>query len=273
MSNGGATCAQLLVRPSTRPEESPAGELANTGAADDLDYSRHYRKWHDETDEHFRAMGRVDFRAVAPFLPRDKSAAILDLGCGMGFAIGGLQAEGYLDVMGIDSDRSQVEGAVRRGLKVDLVPGPDTVANLLSRPFTYDLVYALDVFEHVPRDAVMPLLRAVRAALKPGGKFVCRVPNCNSTIASRWRYDDWTHESQFGASSLDFVLYNAGFQNISVSAEPDIKLPKRPSIFLVRWILRRILRGLKFLAVFSEIGIKEARATPLSPNIWGAGSA
>jgi hypothetical protein len=117
----------------------------------------------------------------------------------------------------------------------------------------------------------MPLLVEIRAALNPCAKFVCRVPNCDSLVAGRYRYNDWTHQTQFGDASLDFVLYNAGFENIQVLPHPDPR-SARPKA-LVGWLLRRLLRGIHRLELASELGYREARQIPLSPNIWGVAQA
>jgi hypothetical protein len=122
-----------------------------------------------------------------------------------------------------------------------------------------------------PTAALMPLLVEIRAALNPCAKFVCRVPNCDSLVAGRYRYNDWTHQTQFGDASLDFVLYNAGFENIQVLPHPDPR-SARPKA-LLGWLLRRLLRGIHRLELASELGYREARQIPLSPNIWGVAQA
>ena len=87
-------------------------------------------------------------------------------------------------------------------------------------------------------------LEAARSALKPGaGLFMCRVPNASSPLASHYRYVDWTHTSAFTKTSLDFVLYSAGFRDIEiVEATPNKLFPSVP-LWIVRSLVRRAHRG------------------------------
>jgi len=233
----------------------------------DIDYSRYYSRWHDDSPEHAIRQGNHDYASLKEFLPSDRNAVIFDLGCGMGFALGGLRQVGYKSVSGIDSDRAQAVAAVKRGLSVDLVPVEQTISYLDSKKGAFDVVISLDVLEHIPPGAVLDVLRSVSNALKPGGLFVCRVPNCDSLIASRYRYNDWTHKTQFGNASLDFVLFNSGYSQIKILEDRD-RISYRPVSFCL-WLLRRFLRFWKRIQLISELGPKEALDIPLSPNIWG----
>jgi 2-polyprenyl-3-methyl-5-hydroxy-6-metoxy-1,4-benzoquinol methylase len=231
----------------------------------EMDYSRYYKRWHDGSKEHFRKASGHDYKVLKPYLSA-KDAKILDLGCGMGFALGGLSSAGFTNCWGIDSDRTQVEHAQAQGLRVQMVE-PEKTIDYIRCNAPFDFIFSLDVLEHIPTAALLPLLREIRDALKPGASFVCRVPNCDSLVAGRYRYNDWTHQTQFGDASLDFVLYNAGFQNIRISPSPD-SLSIRPQAVLA-WLLRRVLRGIHRAELMSELGYREASQIPLSPNIWG----
>jgi SAM-dependent methyltransferase len=188
----------------------------------------------------------------------------LELGCGAGFALGGLRANNYSNITGIDSDAGQIEAAKSRGLNVDLVESEQTI-KYIRRTAPYDFIYCLDVLEHIPTASLMPLLQEIKTSLATGSSFVCRVPNCDSVIASRYRYNDWTHQTQFGDASLEFVLFNAGFTNIRIFETPD---PLPTSKAALRWVLRRMTRGFRRVELVSELRWSEAVRIPLSPNIW-----
>jgi 2-polyprenyl-3-methyl-5-hydroxy-6-metoxy-1,4-benzoquinol methylase len=214
----------------------------------DYDYSLYYRNWHDETDEHFRLAVRGHTEQLTPLLPDAPSGKALDLGCGMGFAIVALHAMGYAEVSGIDVDATQVDSCVRRGLQVVRVD--DSATFLRQRREEYDLVTMLDVLEHVPVTEQIELMRAVYEALKPGGRVVVQVPNANSVLASRWRYNDHTHHGSFTEHSLAFVLLNAGFESVNIPAgtrarRPSMRLWRRDvrsSWWRIwrRWIVRKL---------------------------------
>src|SRR3954451_23422281 len=92
----------------------------------EIDYTRYYRHWHDGSDEHFEKMAAGFANKLKQFLPAEKSTRVLEIGSGVGFAIGGLRKLGYEAVIGIDSDRGRVAEATRRRLPVDFVPTQQT---------------------------------------------------------------------------------------------------------------------------------------------------
>ena len=55
-------------------------------------YSDFYKRvWgHDGSDAHFEVMAKYFADKLQPLLPSDLSAVILEIGCGIGFAIAGL---------------------------------------------------------------------------------------------------------------------------------------------------------------------------------------
>jgi hypothetical protein len=48
------------------------------------------------------------------------------------------------------------------------------------------------------------------------------VPNANSIVSSRWRYNDYTHFTSFTEHSLYFVLKNAGLDEIHTQNEKGL---------------------------------------------------
>lgn len=226
----------------------------------ELDYGIHYRVWHDESDEHVGNMARWTVEGIDELLPSNKESRILDIGCGMGFAMLGLKSIGFKAVSGIDIDRSQVESAQKRGLEVVRVS--NTLKYLEERPNCYDTVLMLDVLEHIPVEQQISYLRAIFSTLSPGGRIILQVPNANSPVAVRWRYIDFTHTSSFTEHSLSYTLANGGFVNIAVPMSPDPGFPRIPRRFwnktyrsafftgFRRWLMRYAWRQL-FIA---EIG-------------------
>jgi 2-polyprenyl-3-methyl-5-hydroxy-6-metoxy-1,4-benzoquinol methylase len=174
-----------------------------------LDYTRQYLKWHLDKPEHIQGTKRYYQRLLQPYLPQNKDAHILDVGCGMGFA---LQDLGFVCVEGIDLDQGQVKSCLEKQFKVNQVD--DSVEFLSKKLGKYDLILALDVIEHIPHDIQLNFVEAILNALKPCGTFICTVPNTNSTLAGRWQFIDWTHYTSFTDHSLDFLLFNGGFEDI-----------------------------------------------------------
>jgi 2-polyprenyl-3-methyl-5-hydroxy-6-metoxy-1,4-benzoquinol methylase len=149
--------------------------------------------------------------------PTFTDAAILEIGPGYGAMLELLCNEHkYADVHGVDIS-PEVVGACNRIVPNSTELTDDTTAFLCRRPKSYDLILMLHILEHVPRQGVMPLLTAVKGALKPGGKLVVEVPNIAHPLTGLYhRYHDFTHTVGFTDQSLGFVLRTAGFETVVV---------------------------------------------------------
>jgi len=236
-----------------------------------LDYGRYYRKWHPEGERHLRQMMRYHDRTLGRFLPAAAASRILEIGSGMGFLLSLLREKGYARSAGLEVDPGQAAACRAKGLDVTLVT--DTEAYLRSRPKSWDAVLALDVLEHVPVEKTEVLLAAIFAALTPGGRLIATVPNADSGLAFRWRYNDRTHAASFTDISLTALLHEAGFANIRVSGAGSFLRPRlpfllRPAVF--RWLLLRTAWGFRRLEKIAELGWREGRRMPLSLNLLAA---
>lgn len=203
-----------------------------------VDYSIYYRLWHNESDDH--AALQIDHlrRVLCPHLLPPSPEPVLDIGCGMGFAILMLHELGYQDVRGIEIERSQFEACRRRCLNVELVDDP--LEYLAHSQELFSMVFLLDVLEHVSVAQQIPLMQAVYRRLKPGGRVILRVPNANAMFATRWQYQDFTHHCSFTEISIRFVLLNASFDHVDVP--PDNWLPPRPRLRQLLRLYRRDVR-------------------------------
>lgn len=234
-----------------------------------LDYQSYYRRWHDDSPEHLARMIRHFGEKLAPHLPPDRQARVLDVGCGMGFALEALRARGYQNLQGIEIDARQASAAQARNFTVAHVV--ESNAWLRAHPGSFELILILDVLEHVPREHQFEFLTSLHAALAPSGRLICTVPNANSSLAPRQRYMDWTHQGGFTEHSLEFALHHGGFHEIAIFAD-DGPRPRLPWLPLWRrrwWYVRGFFRTVRRLQLIAEIGPEEGRRAPLSLNLLG----
>ncbi len=126
-------------------------------------------------DEHLlgplKYQGPRLLRAALPDPPNIRSLTILDLGCGTGLC--GLEFRDLAQTLvGVDLSANMLVLAESRGIYDELIQG-DILETLRSRLAAFDLIVAADVFIYVgDLSAVFP---AVRAALRPGGRFLFHV--------------------------------------------------------------------------------------------------
>jgi SAM-dependent methyltransferase len=236
-----------------------------------IDYTYYYRRWHPQTEGHRAGMMAYCKLLLSRHLPEDRGIQVLDVGCGGGYAMLAMRELGYKSLLGIDIDEGQVESAQAAGLEVQFVQ--DTVGFLSARPRAFQLILALDVLEHVPVNIQMEFVHAIASALSQGGRFICTVPNANSAVAMRWRYNDWTHHSSFTEHSLEFLLFNGGgFSEIQTSPATDFV--QRPRNYWMpflsgsrHWWAFRFFRTWRRLEMMAELGPGQGRNIPLSLNL------
>jgi SAM-dependent methyltransferase len=221
---------------------------------DQYDYTLYYRLWHDDNEIHASKMAGYYRNLLGTYLPRPQGKSLLDIGCGMGFALRAMREHGFARVRGIDTSPQQIAACKRLGEPGELVS--DSLSFLSSCEERFDVVLLLDVLEHVPVAQQIDLMRGVCHVLASGGIAILTVPNANSPLAMRWRYGDYTHYSSFTEHSLTFVLRNAGFDRIEI---PGSSPQRRPPVrfwrraywpAFRRWFVRFLWRQI----LISELG-------------------
>lgn len=92
-----------------------------------------------------------------------------------------------------------------------------------------DAICASHVLEHIPKNEVLPLLHAIKAALKPEGRLIIEVPNGDAPLANIMRYGDFTHEISYTERSLRQVMTLAGYPSVDIQpSRLPLDHPLRP---------------------------------------------
>lgn len=206
----------------------------------------HDHRWRSSVlESHFRSY-------LFRFLPEDRSAPILDVGCGSGEMILILQRMGYTDVRGIDLSWEQIEEAISRG--AENVEVADAVEYLSDRREEFSLILALDFIEHLNKEEVLPFLDAAHASLMNGGVLILSTPNMASPFGARMAFGDFTHEVGFTPVSIAQVLRAAGFDPVGI-------FPCKPVVHGLasglRWLTWKILSMFVKLYLMAETGLFE----------------
>jgi 2-polyprenyl-3-methyl-5-hydroxy-6-metoxy-1,4-benzoquinol methylase len=178
-------------------------------------YSAYFAKLGNEATVEFFEIHRRryahNFDPLIEGISRDGTA--LDIGCGIGQFLYYLRAAGFRSLEGIDFDGAMLEQA--RKMLPDARLSVGSAQELLTGATEkYDLIAMNDVIEHIPRLDVVPLLRAIRGALKAEGVLLVKTPNMANPMSLQIRYKDFTHRLGFTESSLEQVLREAGFQDM-----------------------------------------------------------
>jgi len=149
----------------------------------------------------------------ARFLPHDKSAPILDVGCGYGRYVKALQELGYGGVRGIELSQDQVRRAIEH-LGLRGVEQADALHWLADKHEAFECILVFDVLEHLSEDDLRDLIRMMGDALRRGGTLIVQVPNGLSPMNPDI-YGDITHVRAFTTKSIRQLFRLAGLEPLA----------------------------------------------------------
>lgn len=187
---------------------------------------------------------------VRDHFPAEKSAAVLDLGCGHGAILWAARRAGYTNLTGIDASPEQVAAAKRLG--IDSVRHQDLREGLAQTPSaSLDVVVLFDLFHYFDRDEQVAIIDQVHRVLKPGGRWILHVPNGEALFAARMRYWDYLASGAFTRASIAQILLASGF--CEVRSFEDQPIPHGPKS-LLRWVLWKAIRSIARVVLAAETG-------------------
>ncbi|MBM7867977.1 methyltransferase domain-containing protein [Heliobacterium gestii] len=159
-------------------------------------------------------------RTIEDWLPRDKEAAILEIGCGEGAFQKFLHSKGYTNRYAFDLSTENVSVCHGRGLsyvcrhdalQLSDFPGPEQ---------GWDLIVFIDLLEHLPKQELSRFMTVVRKRLRPSGSVILQTVNMASIAGLYYRYNDLTHELGFTENSICDLLIASGFPRPSIEVAP-----------------------------------------------------
>ena len=170
----------------------------------------------DPASVEYRAMARVADTHLRVVRREAASGALLDVGASTGLFLKAARDAGFV-VRGVEFNAASADYA-RRAFGLDVVTG--TLDDVRLAPDSLDIVTMFDVIEHLrdPLDA----MRAVFAALRPGGLFVLSTPDIDglfprasfavANLIGHWPHPEPPyHLFQFSKATLAAMLRAGGF--------------------------------------------------------------
>lgn len=185
-------------------------------------------------------------------IPPERSIRIADLGCGHGSLIFCLRSLGYRNVEGVDLSPEQVDLARRLGISGIRRGGLDEF--LRSGTGAYDVLFLMDVLEHLQKQEVIDMLELACGALKVGGRIVLHVPNAEGLFGMRVRYGDFTHEVCFTPQSIRQVLRACGFRDVEAHEQRPVVHGVRSAVRAALWRILTVRERLLLLAETGHMG-------------------
>jgi len=179
------------------------------------------------------------------YLPKNKNARIVDLGCGIGHFLFYLKKSNYTNFIGVDLGKQAVEFCKKHKLAPKIVYS-DAHSFLKKSKEKFDVIIFNDIIEHIPKKDMIPLLKLMKNRLSKKGILIIKTPNCSNPItAGSSRYIDFTHTVGFTEESLSQVLKLAEFKRIKILKQNIFVF--NPLINLVGHIIQGILNSIMYL--------------------------
>jgi SAM-dependent methyltransferase len=172
---------------------------------------------------------------ISKYLPADRSAYILDLGCGHGAFLYFLEKAGYRNIKGIDVSAEQIELAQRLGIS-EAKQGRLEDFLCSERDGCVDVVLAMDILEHLNHEELFETVDHIRRILKRNGLCIAHVPNAEGIYGMRIRYGDLTHEQAFTAQSASQLFLALGFSEVACYED-------KPVVHGLKSLVRRMIWG------------------------------
>jgi 2-polyprenyl-3-methyl-5-hydroxy-6-metoxy-1,4-benzoquinol methylase len=161
--------------------------------------------------------GRVYFsylNMAASLIPAD-AKTLADIGCGDGRSTSFFKdSRPDLQITGMDYSDQAIQLSKTMSVPRRIEWSTWDVTMPLAQTATFDVVTAIEMFEHLPTDSVQTALKNVHSILNPGGCLIMTVPSKNVPVNKK-------HYQHFDAIGLTSMLKDAGFSDVSIRGQEN----------------------------------------------------
>jgi len=214
------------------------------------------------TTDILKSRSKIWEKTYSKYLPDNKDARIIDLGCGYGSIVWWLQQAGFANTSGIDISEEQIETGQKLG--ISSIVKADIKEYLQDKKTCYDVIIARDIIEHFTKAEIVDILSLCYESLTKKGIMIIQVPNAESPFGGRNRYGDFSHEVAFATNSISQLLRVIGFGEIEIHPHEPILIVQ--PVALIRYLLWKFLKVWYKFCLWVELG-SLSRPSQVSLNI------
>jgi len=147
-----------------------------------------------------------------PHMPADASVRILVVSCGPGYLVNTLRQNGYMNVLGIDSDPEKIAHATARNLPCETQRAFEFVGQNVD---AFDVIIPEQELNHLTIDEQIEFLKLCYRSLRSGGLiFAYGLNGANPLVGSENLAHNIDHFNTFTEYSIAQVLQLAGLKRV-----------------------------------------------------------
>lgn len=206
--------------------------MTGSGPGSREDPSKDYRQRYYLPDQfmwHEADWPRIDFDGYMSMVLRllpPPPARVLDVGCGPGMGAKRLVERGY-GVTGVDyNERAVAYGRLLVPEAAFVLGDLRALDGLPGLDGAYDAAICVEVLEHVPPDDLRPVLRGIRARLRPQGVLVLTTPSPRMSV------NVWDHR-RLHLDEITGLLEESGLKVVRVLFQHRLSPLFSPAVWLL----------------------------------------
>jgi len=185
---------------------------------------------------------------------------VLEIGPGTGALVEYLNTNNIKSIDLIDNDQSVIN-YIKKNYKIRHTYITNNISSIDDKLKKYDLIFMLQVFEHIPRPQYKSLLSTLTKHLNNNGKIIMMVPNGGNPLNMLERYHDIQHENAFTEDSLLELKYHCDLKNVSMNTA-SYEIPPFSVINIIRVIAQKVLHLIIILMIIINGGVYQYTMTP-----------
>jgi SAM-dependent methyltransferase len=187
-------------------------------------------------------------------------ARVLEIGPGRGELITYLNSLGIADIDIVDNDPSILE-LVRGRCRIANAIKADTLQEAAPQLREYDVVFAVQVVEHIPVSEIPGFLQVLDQHLRPAGQIVFVIPNGGNPLSMIERYSDLQHQASFTENSLMALPNACGLKGYEARVR-GFRIPPYTPINWLRIAVQKALHWGLFALLLANGGMYQRLFTP-----------
>lgn len=164
----------------------------------------------------------------------NSKSTILEIGPGYGEFISFLNSQGITNIDILDNSKDVLKYNKSR-YKIK-----KTFNSFDCKLRKYNLIFMLQVLEHIPKTKYKAFLQTLYSCLLPQGQIIITVPNGASLLGLSERYNDLQHEASFTEISLQEIPNYCEIPECKIAIQ-GYKIPPVSLINILRIIAQKIL--------------------------------